>query len=117
MGVGTIILTPDLQEVVSIGYNGPPAGVPNESCRGTEGSCGCAHAEGNAIAKLRGGGYELVMMTTVLQCEHCAGLVINSQKVKYVIYGQPYRDPAGEALLRASGVLVVRVQDLLGEEK
>ena len=70
--VGCVVVPGDMTEVVAIGYNGPPAGEPNDSCRGTEGSCGCVHAEGNAVSKLRGGA-GLVMVTTTLQCEHCAG--------------------------------------------
>ncbi len=107
MGVGCVVVLPDLTEVVAIGYNGPPAGMPNDSCRGTQGSCGCSHAEGNAVAKMRAGS-DLVMLTTTLQCEHCAGLVVNSRKVAAVVYGQEYRDTAGVAVLRASGLVVVR---------
>lgn len=107
LGVGCVVVTPTLSEVLSIGYNGPPAGFPNDSCRGTEGNCGCAHAEGNALAKLTGYGVDLVMLSTTLQCEHCAGLVVNSQRVRYVVYGLPYRDPTGADVLMRAGVVVV----------
>ncbi len=110
--VGCVVVLPDLTEVVAIGYNGPPAGTPNDGCRGTEGNCGCAHSEGNALSKLRGG-HDLVMVTTTLQCEHCAGLVVNSGKVRAVVYGQEYRNTYGVDLLRSAGLAVVQVDSIL----
>jgi deoxycytidylate deaminase len=106
-GVGCVVVAPELSEVLAVGYNGPPAGAPNDSCRGTQGSCGCAHAEGNALVKLRRGRNGLVMLATTLQCEHCAGLVVNSGRVQWVVYGSSYRDPAGLGLLKASSVGVI----------
>lgn len=112
-GVGCLVVTQDLSRVLAVGYNGPAAGVPNDSCRGIEGACGCSHAEGNAMAKLGGEERGLVLLTTTLQCEHCAGLVVNSRRVSYVVYGKPYRDPAGEKLLRRAGLIVVGIDQLL----
>lgn len=113
LGVGCVVVRPDFTEVVSIGYNGPASGIPNDSCRGTEGSCGCTHAEGSAVAKMRGESQGLVMVTTTLQCEHCAGLVSNCRRISGVIYGTRYRDPRGEHLLRSAGLSVVSISEIL----
>jgi deoxycytidylate deaminase len=109
--IGCTIINPDMTEVLAIGYNGPASGMRNNSCRGVEGKCGCAHAEGNAIAKLSAG-KDLVMLCTTLQCEHCAALTVNSKKVGAVVYGVEYRDPAGRHLLQNCGILVVSATEL-----
>jgi deoxycytidylate deaminase len=112
LGVGCIVIRPDLSEVLSIGFNGPPAGVDNDSCTGVEGACGCVHAEGNALAKLKTESGGLIMMTTTLQCTHCAGLVVNSRRVRYVVYGMEYRDPNGVRLLRSAGLEVIKAESV-----
>jgi deoxycytidylate deaminase len=109
--VGCIVVPLDLTEVLSIGYNGPAAGLPNDGCREVEGGCGCVHAESNAVAKLHAGGRHL-MLTTTLQCEHCAGMVVNSRRIGWIVYGNEYRDPRGAELLRAAGVWVASAQSL-----
>ena len=106
LGVGCIVVTPDLTEVLSVGYNGPPAGRPNDGCREAEGACGCVHGESTAMAKLSSHRDDLVLLVTTSPCELCAGLVVNSQRVLYVVYGVAYRDPRGIDLLRKSGVVV-----------
>lgn len=111
--VGCVVVTPELSEVVAIGYNGPSCGRPNDSCRGGEGSCGCVHAEANALVKLRSYDDGLVLLTTHAPCEHCAGLVVNSRRVGYVVYGERYRDPTGLVTLAGAGVVAVSVLDAL----
>ncbi|TMF18039.1 MAG: hypothetical protein E6I36_14240, partial [Chloroflexi bacterium] len=39
--VGTVITTPDLTQVLGIGYNGNARGLPNRCDSTTPGSCGC----------------------------------------------------------------------------
>src|SRR5438105_8737187 len=39
--VGTVITTPDLTQVLGIGYNGNARGLPNRCDTTTPGSCGC----------------------------------------------------------------------------
>ena len=98
--VGAAIVTPDMSAVLAIGYNGPPSGRPNDSCRGGEGACGCIHAEANALVKLEAGGRGgLVLLTTLSPCEHCAGLIVNSKKIESVVYAEAYRDAAGLKVL------------------
>ncbi len=112
LGVGCVAVTPDLTEVLSIGYNGPPVGADNDSCRGVQGDCGCAHAEGNVLSKLKGDLGGLAMLTTTLQCEHCAGLVANSRRFRYVIYGSEYRDRRGRQVLQSAGLVVAAASGL-----
>lgn len=111
--LGCVIVTSSLTEVVSIGYNGPPAGSPNESCRGTQGTCGCIHAEANALVKLRGYGEGLLLISSLSPCEQCAGLILNSGKVSSIIYQGEYRDPVGLGLLRARRVLLASATAVL----
>lgn len=97
--VGCLLVPADFTEVLAIGYNGPPAGLPNDGCRGAEGACGCVHGEASALVKLTSPRSDLTLVTTVAPCEHCAGLIINSGKVRKVVYVSQYRDPAGLELL------------------
>lgn len=102
--VGAVLVTPDLSSILSVGYNGPPAGSDNGSCSGAEGSCGCCHAEANALVKLGGEAPGLVMLSTDAPCPHCAGLMANSGRVDWVVFGRPYRDPVGLGVLDRAGV-------------
>lgn len=106
--IGCVIAPVELTEVLAIGYNGPPSGEDNDSCRGVEGACGCIHAEANALVKLRGGDSGLLLVTSLSPCEHCAGLIVNSNRVRYVIYEGLYRDSAGLSLLQRRGLVLVR---------
>ena len=105
--MGAVVVTPELSEVLAIGYNGPARGRPNDSCRGGEGACGCAHSESNAIAKLGSHRSDLVLVSTTSPCEHCAGLVANCLRISHVVYDKPYRDPTGLTLLRDAGIVAV----------
>lgn len=105
--VGAVVVTPELSEVLAIGYNGPARGRPNDSCRGGEGACGCAHGESNAIAKLGGYASGLVMVTTTSPCELCAAMIANCMRVGYVVYDRAYRDLTGLGVLRDAGVVAV----------
>lgn len=112
LAVGCVIIPADLSEILAIGYNGPPAGVPNDSCRMEEGKCGCVHADANALVKLHSRDTGLVMILTHSPCEHCAGLVINSRRIGYVLYGGHYRDLRGANLLRSSGIVIVEIGEV-----
>lgn len=105
--VGCVIVPEDFSTILSIGYNGPPAGEPNNSCRG-ETPCGCIHAEANALVKMRTTSRGLTLITTKSPCEHCAGLILNSGAVSKVVYVDDYRDSSGLELLLRSAVTVER---------
>lgn len=107
-----MVVTAALTEVVAVGYNGPPAGEPNDGCRGGAGSCGCVHAEANALVKLKVGG-DLLLSCSASPCEHCAGLILNSGVVRAVVFGSAYRDQAGADLLARRGVEVVEASEVM----
>ena len=93
-----------MREVLSIGYNGPACGLGNDTCKAVEGKCGCIHAEANALIKLRNRSPNNVLISTAGPCEHCAGLILNSQQVAAVLFRDPFRDETGITNLREGGV-------------
>lgn len=100
--VGCVVVSPKLQSILAVGYNGPTAGAPNDSCSGVPGACGCVHAEANALVKLGAGSGELVV--THSPCPHCAGMVVNSGRVTGVTYVERFRDGGGIDVLSRAGV-------------
>lgn len=96
-----VLTSPDLR-VLSYGYNGVAAGLPNGCLRPDEpGNCGCIHAEVNAVAALRRTGYTgpLVAFITGHPCDNCAMLLINVN-VRMVVYRRPaHRSYGGVDLL------------------
>jgi dCMP deaminase len=96
-----------MREIQAIGYNGIPAGLPNEMCcEHMPGACGCVHAEANAIAKLSSKEPDLWLHCTHSPCPSCAGLIINRRNISTVTYETPFRDPAGINLLMRAGIHV-----------
>lgn len=89
---GCIIIPPDFSGILALGYNGPARGQDNNACTGQDGSmCGCAHAEGNAIAKLntsttRGA----ILICTKSPCWYCSNLIINCGSISEVLYVAPW---------------------------
>jgi len=111
--VGCVAVTADLTSVAAVGYNGPPAGLPNDSCREREGRCGCAHGEASALCKPRLPRTDLVLIVTTSPCESCAGLILNSGSVLAVLYRDEYRLTDGLDVLRAGGVVTARWENKL----
>lgn len=120
--VGCIIVKDD--RIVSIGYNGMPAGWdnncehemkwPNGEIRFLETKEEVLHAESNAIAKLArsnesGEGAELFV--THSPCMECAKLIYQSG-IKSVYYQTDYRNENGLKFLTTSGVQVEKLHDL-----
>lgn len=111
--VGTIITNGEGTTVVSMGYNGPPRSI-NEPCTDTPevgGSCGCVHAEANALVKAPYG-EALVLYTTLAPCIACARLIANSS-VAIVYYMTPYRDTSGLELLARVGIIASHLPMML----
>ncbi len=116
--------------IISIGYNGPPAGThncdkewPDEGCpRDSKGSCSLAlHAEQNAIlyavknkTDVEGG----TLYVTLSPCIACAR-IIYTMKIKKVIYLKSYAEfkgiPSDEGVdfLRRFGVEVEKYEGSL----
>lgn len=94
------VLTKDTR-IISIGYNGPPAGThncdeewPSEGCaRDSKGSCSLAlHAEENAILYAVKNGSKIdgaTLYTTLSPCIACARLILSSG-IKEVYFKDSY---------------------------
>ncbi|MGY4386013.1 dCMP deaminase [Pedobacter sp. UYP24] len=111
--------------IISIGYNGPPAGThncdeewPDTGCdRDSKGSCSLAlHAEENAILYAVKNGSKIsgaTLYTTLSPCIACARLILSSG-IKIVLYRDSYAAykglPSDEGVdfLRRFGVEVIK---------
>jgi dCMP deaminase len=120
------VLTKDTR-IISIGYNGPPAGTHNcdeefpiEGCpRDTKGSCSLAlHAEENAILYAAKNGSQLegtTLYCTLSPCISCARLIFQSG-IKKVYFYSSYAQYKGLAIdegvefLRKFGVETVQYE-------
>lgn len=99
------VLTKDTR-IISIGYNGPPAGThncdiewPEEGCpRDSKGSCSLAlHAEQNAIlyaVKNKTDVEDSTLYVTLSPCIACARIIYTT-KIKKVIYLKSYAEYKG----------------------
>jgi len=119
--VGAIVVKNDC--IVSIGYNGMPAGWDNNCEEETYDKDGfhitlktkpeVLHAETNAIAKLAKStesGDGATMFITHTPCLDCAKLIFQSG-IGRVYYGENYRDDSGIKFLKQSGVEVRKIED------
>jgi len=121
--VGAIVVKDD--RIISIGYNGMPAGWDNnceyeiwedngddepETVLKTKPEV--LHAETNAIAKLarsNESGLGANIFITHAPCLDCAKLIYQSG-INRVYYGENYRDDSGVKFLKASGIEVKQVE-------
>ena len=118
--VGAIVVKDD--RIISIGYNGMPAGWDN-NCEDeiqypdAEGITlktkpEVLHAETNAIAKLaksNESGMGATMFITHAPCLDCAKLIYQSG-IGSVLYRDAYRDTSGVTFLERSGITVTQVK-------
>lgn len=118
--VGAIIVKDD--RIISIGYNGMPAGWEND-CETTiqhsddtvelKTKPEVLHAETNAIAKLAKStesGDGAVLFVTHMPCLDCAKLIFQSG-IRSVFYRDSYRSTEGIAFLEKSGVTVEKLDE------
>ena len=124
--VGAIVIKDD--RIISIGYNGMPAGWDNncedevlDSFAGFEGAIHrtvlktkpeVLHAETNAIAKLaksNESGLGATMFITHAPCLDCAKLIYQSG-ISSVLYRDAYRDTSGITFLEKSGITVEQIE-------
>jgi dCMP deaminase len=124
--VGAIIVKND--RVISMGYNGMPAGWDNNCEDVIPQVVGIApdghdlveftlktklevlHAESNAIAKLAktdGGGDGADIFITHAPCIQCAKLIFQTG-INRVFYGEDYRDDKGIKFLKQSVIKVIK---------
>ena len=116
--VGSIIVKED--RIISIGYNGMPAGWDNNCENELHQPVGrvdlvtkpeVLHAETNAIAKLaksNESGLDADLFVTHAPCLDCAKLIYQSG-IKRVFFGQAYRDTAGVTFLKNSNIQVEQI--------
>lgn len=125
------VLTKDTR-IISIGYNGPPAGThncdeewPEQGCpRDSRGSCSLAlHAEENAILYAVKNGTKIkdaTLYVTLAPCLACARIVY-SVGIKKVIYFHSYAQYKGFSVedgvefLRKFGVIVEKYEGTLAQ--
>jgi dCMP deaminase len=119
--VGAVIVKG--KDVLTIGFNGAPAGHPH--C--TEVGClqipgegeGChrtRHAEENAILKAVARGLDLrgaTVYLTLSPCMNCAKRMV-TEGISRVVYAELYRDDKPLAFLERAGVQTQHQQDLAG---
>jgi len=104
--VGSLIVTSDNTQVLSLGYNGNAAGLSNVPKSEAPGYSGLLHAEMNALLKMDyNNPKDKIMYLTLSPCEYCAMAIINSG-VKKVIYKEEYRDDSGIKLLKSANIIV-----------
>ena len=125
--VGAIVVKDD--RIISIGYNGMPAGwdncceeevvvatvdgVPQREIKELKSKPEVLHAESNAIAKLAkspesGDGASIFI--THSPCIDCAKLIYQSG-IKTVYYRNAYRSASGTNFLKKSGIEVIKIGD------
>lgn len=116
--VGAIIVKDG--RIISIGYNGMPAGWSNDCEVETTNSLGVTtletrpeviHAEANAIAKLARSpesGDGSTMFLTHAPCIHCAKQIFTAG-IKMVYYRNSYRDNFGIEFLEKGNIFVNKV--------
>jgi dCMP deaminase len=113
--VGAIIVKED--RIISIGYNGMPAGWSNICEDVSEDGAlktkpEVLHAETNALAKLARStesGNNATLFVTHSPCLECAKLIYQSG-IGHVYYETNYREDIGIKFLEKSGVKVERLQ-------
>ena len=121
--VGAIVVKDD--RIISIGYNGMPAGWDNNCEDKVWDKTGdyelktkpeVLHAERNALDKLakgNEGGLGSTMFITHAPCLECAKSIYGAG-ISAVYYGEDYRDNAGIVFLDKCGV---KIQKLIKEDK
>jgi len=102
--VGSIVVTGDNTQVLSLGYNGDHSGGPNCRESNEPGESGFIHAEMNALIKLDYNNLKKrVMYITLSPCRLCAKAIVNAG-ISEVVYDEEYRDTSGLDILSNAGI-------------
>ena len=109
--VGSLVVTADNTQVLSLGYNGNASGMSNRPQSDNPGESGLLHAEINALLKMDyNNPKDKIMYLTLSPCENCAMAIINSG-IKKVVYKNEYRDLSGLNMLILAGISVKRYEN------
>ena len=109
--VGSLVVTADNTQVLSLGYNGNASGMSNRPQSDNPGESGLLHAEINALLKMDyNNPKDKIMYLTLSPCENCAMAIINSG-IKKVVYKNKYRDLSGLNMLILAGISVKRYEN------
>jgi deoxycytidylate deaminase len=115
--VGCTIFDAGCTQVLSVGYNGPAAGVDHDTCTGKVGNCGCIHAESNAMSKLDASrAFPALMYCTVFPCRNCASQIINSKVIIAVIFGEECRHEGVAEFFAFNGVNTYKFSNGIRDE-
>ena len=115
--VGSLLVNPELKQIVSDGYNGMPSGMPNEDIEYLEDGVLVTnplalHSESNAILKCAENPNSSTKGCTLYcvysPCLECTKLIIQA-KIKRVVYRIQYRNAQGIDILRQRGIEVVQL--------
>ncbi len=112
--VGAIVVKDD--RIISIGYNGMPAGWDNNCEIEIDGKLitrpEVLHAESNAVSKLARSsesGDGATMFVTHAPCMECSKLIYQSG-IRRVYFGAAYRDDSGVQFLKQCGIAVEQIE-------
>lgn len=100
--------------VISMGYNGTPAGWPTNVCEGDDGETKIEvlHAESNAIAKTARSTQSCegaTLYVTLSPCVGCAKLIIQAG-ITEVFYKERYHNTEGLDLLNKADIPTTQLQ-------
>lgn len=112
--VGSIIVKDN--RIISIGYNGTPAGWESNVCEDENNKTlpEVIHAEMNCINKLAKStesGENSIMFITHSPCMECSKSIYGAG-IKTVYYKNEYRDNSGINFLIKCGINVIKINDL-----
>ncbi len=106
--VGAVIVKDG--NIISMGWNGTPAGFPNECKHTSNGSTlpYVIHAEANAICKLSrdgGNGLDATMYTTLAPCMECTKLILQTGIKEVVVAKADERYMESYKILNEKGII------------
>ena len=111
--VGSIVVSADNTQMLSIGYNGNYKGGPHEPESLDVGQSGFIHSEANALIKCDFNfGKKKHMYLTHSPCRACAKLIVNAE-IARVVYDVPYRDTSGLEILTSMGIEVFSLEEAI----
>lgn len=109
LNVGAIVVKDN--NVLSVGYNGPPSGEPHctgNACPGRDHCKLTIHAEKNAIERAKTFLYQSDMYVTDSPCDDCTDLLIN-HRFKRLFFKTPYRVIEPVRRMIVAGIKVYQV--------